>query len=783
MPIEFSNELEGPAITAALPRKAPAALPFYWLSIFLGAFLLFAVQLILGKYFLPWFGGTPALWTTCMFFFQAVLLAGYTYSHVLVNRFSERMQTVVHIVLIFASLLWLGVMALRWHGVLLPSNAWRPQGSDHPIWNVTLLLSVSAGLPYLVLSSTGPLLQSWFARTHATRSPYRLYALSNFASLLVLLTYPIAVEPWLSLGSQARIWSAAFLAYAIGCAYCAWQAANAQPLPEVAENPAIQDTPGPSVSNHFLWMALAACSCVMFLATTNQLCQDVAVVPFLWVLPLSIYLLSFIICFDQPRWYSRGIFVPAFAIAIFLACFLLNGWAMNKILAQIGIYSFVLFACCMVCHGELARSKPGPQRLTSFYLMVALGGALGGAFAALLATKIFPAFWEYQLGLWGSVLFMLLALARDKSSWLYSSRFGLPVLAVLAALLPGCVAVVARHQSASSLFAAIPVLIAAYVLMRWGEHNENDARHRAVPMFCVTVLAVLGALLFFSARGQVEGSPMASRNFYGVLTVRELNSQYPEWRAFSLHHGRIAHGFQFQAEDKRTLPTAYYGTAGGAGRTITALRKFRSSPGDPKPLRIGVVGLGVGTLAAYGRRGDYIRFYEINPEVTRVANDPSFFTYLRDCQARLDVITGDARLSMESELQRNQPQQFDVLVIDAFTGDAIPLHLLTQEAFEVYLREIRQRDGVMVLHITNTHLDLRRVMLKIAEHRQLHYALLHSEGDGMITTYNDWVLLSRDQIAMNSIATPAEQNTAAGQRGNMRLWTDEYSNLFSVLRR
>lgn len=782
MPIEFSNELEALASTPALPRKAPATLPFGF-SIFLGAFLLFAVQLILGKYFLPWFGGTPALWTACMFFFQALLLAGYSYSHVLVNWFSERMQTVVHIFLICASLLWLGVMSLRWHGVLLPSDAWRPQDSDHPIWNVTVLLSVSAGLPYLVLSSTGPLLQSWFARTHATRSPYRLYALSNFASLLLLVIYPIAVEPWLSLRSQARIWSAAFMAYAISCAYCAWQAANAQPLREVAENPAVQDMSAPSVSNHFLWMGLAACSCVMFLATTNQLCQDVAVVPFLWILPLSIYLLSFIICFDQQRWYSRRVFVPAFAISIFLACFLVNGWAMNKILAQIGIYSFVLFACCMVCHGELARSKPGPQRLTSFYLMVSLGGALGGAFAALLGPKIFSAFWEYQVGLWGSVLLMLLALARDKSSWLYSSRIGLPALAVLAALLPGSVAVVARHQSASSLFAAIPVLIAAYVLVRWGEHSENDARRRAVPIYCVTVLAVLGALLFFSARGQVEGSPMVSRNFYGVLTVRELNSQYPEWRAFSLHHGRIAHGFQFQAEDKRMLPTAYYGTTGGAGRTITALRKLRSSPGDPKPLRIGVVGLGVGTLAAYGRWGDYIRFYEINPEVTRVANDQGFFTYLRDCQAKLDVITGDARLSMKSELEHNQPQQFDVLVVDAFTGDAIPIHLLTKEAFEVYLREVTQPDGIIALHITNTHLDLRPVMLKIAEHFQLHYAFLHSEGDGTIATYNDWALLSRDQMALNSIATPAEQNKTVGQRSNMPLWTDDYSNLLGLLRR
>jgi len=413
--------------------------------------------------------------------------------------------------------------------------------------------------------------------------------------------------------------------------------------------------------------------------------------------------------------------------------------------------------------------------------MVSLGGAMGGAFAALIGPKIFPAFWEYQLGLWGAVLFVLLALAHDEFSWLYSSRLGLPVLAVFAALLPGCTTLVVYQQSPSSLLPVVPVLIAVYVLMKWGNHDENAARRRAVPVYCATVLIVVGTLLFLSARGQVQGSPIVTRNFYGRLTVREVSPQYPEWRAFSLHHGRTAHGYQFQAEDKRTLPTAYYGISGGAGRAITALRKAHSS--DDKSLRIGVVGLGIGTLAAYGRPGDYIRFYEINPEITRIAHDQRFFTYLHDCQAKFEVITGDARLPMESELQQHQAQLFDILLIDAFTGDAIPIHLLTKEAFEIYLREIREPDGMIALHITNAYLDLRPVMVRVAEDLRLHYALLHSDGEGAITTYNDWVLLTRDALQINSVATPQEQSTAAQQGHRLPLWTDHYSNLLSVARR
>jgi spermidine synthase len=775
----LSKAIETPAPSARLTKSA-VAMPFYEISIFLGAFLLFSVQLILGKYLLPWYGGTPALWTTCMFFFQALLLAGYAYAHTIVKCFNARAQSVIHVFLLSAGSLWLAVMGLRWHGFLLPGNTWRPEG-NHPVSSLIFLLFVAIAFPYFMLSSTGPLLQSWFTRTHPARSPYRLYALSNLASLLALLSYPVAVEPSLSLRLQAGIWSAAFLTYAMACAFCAWKTASARPLSRYAEDRIFQDASGPAANQSLFWMGLAACSCVMFLSTTNQICQNVAVVPFLWILPLSVYLLSFIICFDQPRWYSRSIFLPAFAVSVFLGCFLLNGWTGGKIILQIAAYLFVLFACCMMCHGELARSKPASRYLTSFYLMVSLGGTVGGAFAALVAPKIFPAFWEYQLGLWGSVLFVLLALVRDKSSWLYSSRFGLPVLAILAAVLPGVTAIVNHKGSSSSLWPAVPVFIAAYVITKLGEREPTRARAHAVPIYGITALSVLGALLFFSARGQIQGSRMVSRNFYGVLTVMELNSQYSDWRAFTLLHGGTAHGFQFQTEDKRALPTGYYGTTSGAGRTITALQKRHSQWRNPEPLRVGVVGLGVGTLAAYGRPGDYFRFYEINPEVIHIADNEAIFTYLKNCRAKLEVITGDARISMESELRRNHPQFFDVLVIDAFTGDAIPIHLLTKEVFEIYLHEIKS-DGVIALHITNAHLDLRPLMLKIAEHFRLHYAFLHSQGDGMITTHSDWVLLSHDQTAMDLIATPAEQNTAEQQTSKVRLWTDQYSNLFSVAR-
>ena len=762
----------------------------YWISIFLGAFLLFSVQLLLGKYFLPWFGGTPAMWTTCMFFFQTLLLTGYAYAHALARWFTPRTQGYLHSALLITALVMLAFMAVMWGTPITPSVSWRPHSNDHPVWSLTVLLAISAGLPYFVLSSTGPLLQSWFTRTHSGRTPYRLYSLSNLGSLLGLLTYPFLVEPWFSLRTQARIWTIGFFVFAVVCGYCALRMGR---VPALLKSTSLRLTPQqavdvgsmqtkPTRGSHLIWLSLAACASVMFLATTNQICQDVAVVPFLWVLPLSLYLLSFIICFDEPRWYSRAVFHPAFAVAIFLACLLLLGWGVRSMFLQIAAHSFVLFACCMVCHGELARSKPNSRHLTSFYLMVALGGAVGGVLVALVFPHIFRGFWEYQLGLWLSALLLFVVLARDKSSWLYCSQWGLPGIAVAAALLPGTPsAIMLGRKELLGLLPVLPVLVAAYFLTRGSRKGFDPSRARAIPVYCGTALLVVGAMFIFTARNQTRNSAVLTRNFYGVLNVRELNPDQPDWRAYSMFHGRISHGYQFQSEARRRLPTGYYGLTSGIGLAWVGLQTHLSSRANPQHLRVGIVGLGIGTLASYGNPGDHIRFYEINPDVTRIADDARYFSYLKDCRAGLEVIPGDARLSMESELKGRQPQEFNLLAIDAFSGDAIPIHLLTEEAFQIYLQQVKS-DGVIAVHITNTYFDLRPVLQKVAEHFKLRYALLHTDGDGGITSYSDWVLLSRDPTIVDSLRG-STGNLSRPLKPEPALWTDDYSNLFSVLRK
>jgi hypothetical protein len=771
---------------------APTGITAYKLTIFLSAYLLFAVQLVLGKYLLPWFGGTPTMWTTCMFFFQILLLSGYAYAHALANGLSLRAQGAWHSALLSASFLLLLFLALAWPSPIMPDASWKPHNSDHPIRSLITLLAVSAGLPYFVLSSTGPLLQSWFARTYPGRTPYRLYALSNLGSFLALLSYPFLVEPRLALKTQAHLWGLGFLAYLAACGYCALRARrSATPgtasLGRGAPITAVPDcvpVTKPSLGVSALWLTLAACASVMFLATTNQICQDIAVIPLLWVLPLSLYLMSFVICFDNPKWYSRRVFHPALGLALFLACFILYQGALTRIVVQVVIYSLVLFTCCMVCHGELARLKPGARYLTRFYLVVATGGALGGVFVALIVPQLFKAFWEYQLGLWGTVLLIFWALMRDKSSWLYCSRFGLPLVAAAAALLPGGTALATGGwKNLPTVIPALLVLAAVYLLARRGQTGFDRNRARAVPLYCATALAVLGATLFFSAWGGRKGTLLRSRNFYGALSVSEQNPNQPDWQAYALTHGRISHGFEFRSAAKRNLPTGYYGLSSGVGRALVALRERSPQPGDPVSLRVGVVGLGVGSLAAYARPGDRFRFYEINPEVIRIAKDRRYFSYLTDCPATLDVIDGDARLSMEEELRRNEPQRFDLLAIDAFTGDAIPVHLLTEEAFRIYLNEIRQPNGVLAVHVTNTYLDLKPLLARVAEHFGLGYAWLHSEGDGRISAYNDWVLLSRDTEFLKSLPGMGPDASKELRLHAVRLWTDDYSNLLQVLKR
>lgn len=760
----------------------------YGIVIFLSAFLLFEVQLILGKFFLPWFGGTPATWTTCMCFFQTLLLAGYAYAHRIAN-ISARKQALLHFALLVASLITLIATAVAWGVPLLPDVSWRPQGIASPAGHLILLLSVAVALPYLVLSSTGPLLQSWFAKTHPGKTPYRLYALSNFGSLLSLVAYPFLIEPRLTLRTQAWLWSFGFATFVILCSMRAFRLSAAHLVDESSDlqNPfdAVESQPHsrPRFAEHLLWLALALCASVMFLATTNQICQDIAVVPFLWILPLSLYLLSFIISFDQAKWYSRAVFHPAFAISLFLICLVLNGWGLKNLELQVTVYLATLFVCCMVCHGELARIKPASKYLTSFYLMVALGGCAGGIFVAVIAPIVFSGFWEYPLALWASALLLMTVLIRDRNSWLYSERLGLPAVALVTALLPGVTMLATDGKSGlANLFPIIPLVIGVYVLMRWGERGHSDARNRAVPIFGAASIVVLGALLMFLIVSKQRGATWSARNFYGVLTVRELGLSGTDSHAYSLHHGRIAHGFQYRAGAKRDIPTAYYGRSSGVGRALLALRASNSKPDDPANLSIGVVGLGAGTLAAYGREGDYIRFYEINPRVIQIAGDTRYFTYLKDCRARWEVIPGDARISMEREIESHQTQQFDLLAIDAFSGDAVPVHLLTEEAFQIYLKEIKP-EGLLAVHVTNNYLDLTRALTPIASRYQLRYAFLHTSGDSDVSTPSDWVLLSKNATLIDSLLTPAEAANSRAVSSQNAPWTDDYSNLLGVLKR
>jgi len=763
----------------------------YRVTVFLGAFLLFAVQLLLAKYFLPWFGGVPAVWTTCMLFFQTLLLAGYAYAHGLANWINPRAQRALHSILLLVSLALLVCLAFEWPSPVTPGAGWKPHGGDHPIWRLTVLLTVSVGLPYFVLSTTGPLLQAWFARAQPHETPYRLYAVSNFGSFLALLSYPFLVEPWLTLNTQARLWSLGFLVYTIGCGACTLQAGRKEasegmslPCKGNREGGEHRVEPNkPRSASYALWLSLAACGSVMFLASTNQICQDIAVVPFLWILPLSLYLLSFVICFEKPDWYSRGVFHPALGLALFAACYVLNSGWFHSIAVPVAVYSFTLFVSCMVCHGELYRSKPSPRFLTSFYLMVAIGGALGGVFVALFAPNFFESFWEYELGLWGTTLLMFLVLMWDKGSWLYCSRFGIASLAVGAAFLPACTALASHPKMRpSELTPFVAVLIVATLLAVRSRSGFDARRARAVPLYCGVSLVVLGAVLFLIVRKQVRSSVLVVRNFYGALTVRDQNADQLDWRAYQLIHGRVTHGFQFRLPAKRDLPTSYYALSSGVGRALVGLRERLLESADPRGLRIGIVGLGVGTLAAYGTRGDYLRFYEINPEVVRIAKDPHFFTYLQACPAKLDVILGDARLSMEDELGRKEPQRFDLLAIDAFTGDAIPVHLLTKEAFRIYLNEIRRPRGILAIHISNVYLDLSPILQGVANRFGLRYLLIHTSADEHVVSESAWVLLSEDGEFLESLSSSKQRSPNEAPRPAVRLWTDDYSSLLQFLR-
>ena len=763
----------------------------YALTIFLSAFLLFEVQPLIAKYILPWFGGAPAVWTTCMLFFQVLLLGGYAYAHLIGSRLTPGAQKWLHLVLLLASVLLLVYLGRIWDTPITPGADWKPHDSSEPVGRIMAVLGVSLGLPYFILSSTGPLLQSWFGRTSTAVSPYRLYALSNLGSLLALLGYPFLIEWVLPLRAQARVWCWMYAGFAVCCGFCA-ATLSAKPMgnggaqadangTESDDNAPARSTPG----QRAMWLGLAACGSAMLLATTNQLCLNVAAVPLLWVLPLALYLLSFILCFQNARWYRREIYHPAFGVGAALACYALYHPSGLGLVGQVVIYSLALFSCCMVCHGELVRLKPPTRHLTAFYLFVAGGGALGGAFVSLLSPHLFRGYWEYHVAFWGSALLALIVLWAQKDSWLYQARLWLPIVIIVAAcFLPVVVAFpLESFRQVAGWRLPLMALIAVILIVKVTYRTHRESGGRSSPELAkgsaVTMLIMLGGLLLLNARPHVI---LAVRNFYGVLSIENVGPRSAEWQAYGLSHGPILHGFQYSDPAKQRYPTSYYGRLSAIGLTLLNHPKRLAERPEDRHLRIGALGLGIGTIAAYGEPGDYFRFYEINPQVVRLANS-KYFTYLKNSQARVDVILGDARLSMENELARNEPQQFDVLVLDAFAGDAIPVHLLTSEAFAIYLRHLRRPGGVIAVHISNRFVDLRPVLWKVAERFALHPAWFHAPQDERIGSPNDWVLLDLDHAMLDVPQVKEAIKPTQSFGSSVALWTDDYSNMFRILRR
>lgn len=702
----------------ASPRPVPASVPArFALAIVLGAFLLFQVQFILAKRLLPWFGGAPAVWTACMLFFQVLLLAGYGYAHGLARAWPRR-QRDVHLALLAAALLLLLSRARSWPSPLTPGEEWSPQPGADPVLSILRMLAVSAGLPYLVLAATGPLVQSWLARLSGA-SPYRLYALSNLGSLLGLLSYPFVIEPWLSVAGQGWFWACAFVGFACAVGACAVAVGRVAAEERAASGPG---PPRPAIFQFALWFGLAAVASTLLLAVTNEICLDVAVIPFLWVLPLALYLLSFVVCFEYERLCRREIWLGAVAVAAPSCLYALSRGTDLPIGGQVAVFGGALFAYCMACHGELARTKPPPAHLTSFYLTVAAGGAAGGLFTSLVAPALFPGYWELHLALLGGAVLLVAVLLLDAGSWL---------------------------------------------------NRGGAGRVRSYRIAAYAGVAVLTWRLGAQARDDLRGMTEVRRGFFGVLSVALENRGESDER-LKLRHGRIAHGLQFTAPARRREPTTYYGPKSGAG---LALRRHpRRLAGEP--LRVGLVGLGVGTLAAYARPGDVLRVYEINPEVLRLSAGPyPTFTFLRDAAAEVTTVVGDARLSLAREL----PQDFDVLALDAFNGDAIPMHLLTREAFAVYLRHLRA-GGVLAVHVSNKYLDLKPVVRGLAGSFGLRAVLVDARSSGALWA-SDWVLVARDGALFTDAEIDAAALPLAVREAGLPVWTDAYSNLLGVLRR
>jgi len=677
----------------------------YAATIFLSAFLLFQVQPLIAKFILPWFGGSAAVWSAALLFFQLLLLAGYFYAHCLIRYLTPKRQLWVHLTVLAASLATLPI---------IPSAYWKPAAGGDPTLKILLLLGATIGLPYTLLSATSPLLQAWYLRTHEGAIPYRLFALSNFGSMLALLSYPFMIEPQFALSRQAILWSMGYAAFVLVCGIAAWRSdrgtAVVQTAPEIGKTTGVP----PKASTMILWVALAACASSLLLATTSHLTANVAPIPLLWVVPLSLYLLSFIFCFESGRLYQRWIFMPLLLVSLALYARGMVQFEDNADVIKILIPALcgALFVCCMVCHGELARRKPHPQYLTQFYLMVSIGGAVGGLFVALAAPHLFHTYLEMPIAVAACGLLAVCSLWHDDKGELRPAWMRFAMMAAAA----GFAAYLGRQQVDTNRYYSLSV-----------------------------------------------------RNFYGVLHVRDdPGGDDGSVGQRVLIHGTINHGTELKAPNSGRIPTSYFGINSGISRAIRA-------KGDSGPIRLGILGLGAGVTASLARAGDTLHYYEINPLIPQLASTQ--FSFFPSCPADKRILMGDGRLVLENLPSEN----LDVLTMDAFSSDAVPVHLLTREAYEIYRRHLKP-DGIIIVNISNRYLNLEPIVAQSA--KEIGWSGVKVTDDGEAEAFyvaSTWVVLSpqasffKHPFFRDAAVTPIE--TSPG----FRPWTDDYSDIVQAV--
>lgn len=754
----------------------------YAVTIFISAFLLFQIQPMISKAILPWFGGTSAVWTTCLLFFQSLLFGGYAYAHFSNTWLKPRYQAAVHIALIILAIVFLRV---------LPPASSQPQGGNEPTREILVLLALTIGLPYFVLSATGPLLQAWFAKSFPERTPYRLYALSNVGSLLALISYPFLFERFFGLTRQATLWSAGFIVFGLFCCTAAMRLWSSRSTGSRLEdsNSRASDEPAndlharpvdatPMILKYLLWLLLPAFASATLMATTNHVSTDVAVVPLLWIIPLALYLLTFIIAFDRTAWYRRTVVAVLTVPAIYL-----TGLAYKEGIGEVALFdcgisgicmrstadafhigklakdetvesptfrigfrtaliaNFVaMFGICFLCHGELAQLKPPTRYLTSYYLMMSAGGALGGLAVSVVAPHVFQTIFEWKLSIFAAAI--------------------LAIACVLYALVNRAVPAIESKVEQSLLWARVTLAILL------------------VPT--AFFLLDLTDYLYAPRKNVVY----QSRNFFGTLTIRKQDADNPRAENLVLLNGTTIHGSQFTAPDRRGQPTSYYATTSAIGHVLNYFHAHR----PPGGIRVGDVGLGTGTLAAYVGKGDFLTFFEINPAVVELSTSGKWFTYVTDCRTRgahCDIKLGDARLTLEREVHTPQLPKYHVLVLDAFSGDAVPTHLLTAEAYDIYLPRLATEagdgaDGALIVHVSNRYLDLARVVRAAADRINFDFLEIDSPSDSdHLINRADWVVLTRNKDLLASLK---KFEYKPENPGDPVLWTDAHSSLFEIIR-